>query len=80
MRPLFTGTPPSVISDELEQKRGQVAQVIRQFSWKMIYAKNEAEFNKLRQEMLDKAKGLGYDEVLAWNVEQNKKVFGYRKQ
>lgn len=80
MRPLFTGTPPSVISDELEQKRGQVAQVIKQFSWKMVYAKNEAEFNKLRQEMLDKAKGLGYDEVLAWNVEQNKKVFGYRKQ
>ncbi|MUT66712.1 extracellular solute-binding protein [Paenibacillus sp. NEAU-GSW1] len=80
MKPLFTGTPPEVIAPELEQKKGQVAQVIRQFSWKMVFAKNEAEFEKLKKEMIEKAKGLGYDEVLAWNIEQNKKVFEYRKK
>ncbi|WP_442052042.1 extracellular solute-binding protein [Paenibacillus sp. 2TAB19] len=80
LKPIFTGTAPAVRSDELEQKRGQVADVIKQYSWKMVFAKNDGEFTKLRTEMIDKAKGLGYEEVLAWGVEQNKKVFEYRKQ
>jgi len=77
---IFTGTAPVSYSDDLEQKRGQVAEVIKQYSWKMVFAKNEAEFNKLKQELIDKAKGLGYEEVLAFNKEQNQKVFEYRKQ
>lgn len=77
---IFTGTAPEAISDDLSQKQGQVAQVIRQYSWKMVFAKNEAEYEKLKTEMIDKAKGLGYDEVLAWNKQQNEKVFQYRKQ
>ncbi|MBN2984891.1 ABC transporter substrate-binding protein [Cohnella algarum] len=80
VKPIFTGTAPAVMSPELEQKKGQVATVIKQYSWQMIFAKNEQEFEKLKQEMIDKAKGLGYDEVLNWNIEQNKKVFEYRKQ
>lgn len=78
-KPIFTGTAPAVISDDLEQKRGQIAPVIREYSWKIIFAKDQAEFDKLKKEMIDKAKGLGYDEVLAFNIEQNKKVFEYRK-
>ncbi|GIO12839.1 hypothetical protein J19TS2_23940 [Cohnella xylanilytica] len=77
---IFTGTAPEVISDELSQKQSQVAQVIKQYSWKMIFAKDQAEFDKLKQEMIDKAKGLGYEDVLNWNKEQNQKVFEYRKQ
>ncbi len=77
---IFTGTAPVPYSDALEQKRGQVAEVIKQYSWKMVFAKNEAEFGKLKQEMIDKAKGLGYEEVLAFNKEQNQKAFEYRKQ
>ncbi len=77
---IFTGTAPEAISDDLAQKQGQVAQVIRQYSWKMVFAKNEAEYEKLKTEMIDKAKGLGYDDVLAWNKQQNEKVFQYRKQ
>ncbi|WP_141504370.1 extracellular solute-binding protein [Paenibacillus luteus] len=80
LKMIFTGTPPEIRSPELEQKRGQVADVIKQYSWKMVFAKNEAEFTKLRGEMIDKAKGLGYDEVLAFGIEQNKKVFEYRKK
>ncbi len=79
MKPLFTGTPYTPLPADLEQKRGQVATVIKQYSWKMVFAKNDAEYNKLRQELLDKAKGLGYEDVLAFNIEQNKKVFEYRK-
>ncbi|MBB6673248.1 extracellular solute-binding protein [Cohnella nanjingensis] len=77
---IFTGTAPTVMPDDLTQKQGQVAQVIKQYSWKMVFAKNDAEFEKLKKEMIAKAKGLGYDDVLAFNKEQNEKVFAYRKQ
>ncbi|MNO06339.1 hypothetical protein D3C81_2280780 [compost metagenome] len=53
--------------------------MIKQFSWKMVFAKNQAEYDKLKKEMIEKAKGLGYDKVLNWNIEQNKKTFEYRK-
>jgi putative aldouronate transport system substrate-binding protein len=76
---IFTGTAPEIIPEDLEQKRGQIAPVIKEYSWKLIFAKNQGEFDKLKKEMIDKAKGLGYDEVLAFNVEQNKKTFEYRK-
>ena len=77
---IFTGTAPELISDDLSQKQSQVAQVIKQYSWKMVFAKDEAEFDKLKNEMIEKSKGLGYDDVLNWNKEQNQKTFGYRKQ
>ncbi len=76
---IFTGTAPATYPDDLEQKRGQVATVIKEYSWKMIFAKDQAEFDKLKKDMIDKAKGLGYDDVLNFNLEQNKKVFEYRK-
>lgn len=79
VKAIFTGKAPEVIPTDLEQMRGQVATVIKQYSWKMVFAKNQAEYDKLKKEMTDKAKGLGYDKVLAWNKEQNMKAFEYRK-
>ncbi|MEO3946908.1 extracellular solute-binding protein [Gorillibacterium sp. CAU 1737] len=76
---IFTGSAPVQYTDDLEQKRGQVSAVIREFSWKMIFAKDQAEFDKLKKEMIEKAKGLGYDDVLNFNIENNKKVFEFRK-
>ncbi len=75
--PVFMGKAPEVISDELMQKQGQVATVIKQNSWKMMYAKDEAEFNQLLEEMTTKAKGLGYDEVFKWNVDHATEVYEY---
>ena len=34
-------------------------------SWKMIFAKDQSEFDSLLKTMQDTAKGLGYDDVLA---------------
>ena len=47
-------------SIDLQQIRNSVASVICEYSWKMIYAADEAEFNALYAEMVDKANGLGY--------------------
>jgi putative aldouronate transport system substrate-binding protein len=45
----------------------------------MVFAKNDDQFNQLKKEMIDKAKGLGYDDVVAFNKKQNEEAFTYRK-
>ena len=48
----------------------QCKQVIVQDSWRMAFAKDEAEFDSILKEMQDTVKGLGFDEVYAVD-EQN---------
>jgi putative aldouronate transport system substrate-binding protein len=71
-KPTFTGAAPAAEPSDLKQKRSEVGKVIKQYSWKMIFAKNENEYNSLKQEMQQKAKGLGYDDVVKWELEQTK--------
>lgn len=77
--PVFTGKAPDVMSKMMEQKKGQVATVIRQYSWKMVFAKNQSEFDSMLREMTTKAKGLGYDQVVKWNIDYAKQVFLARR-
>lgn len=76
---IYTGQPYVEMSDDLKQKQGQVASVVKEYSWKLIYANDEAQFNKLKEEMINKAKGLGYDDIVEFNKEQHKVVFELRK-
>jgi len=78
--PVFLGVAPETMSNELQQKKGQVSSVIKEYSWKMVFAKNQAEFDQLYNEMLIKAEGLGYSDVLRWNIEQAKKIAQWRKK
>lgn len=57
-------------SINLEQKYKQVSTAIKDGSWRAIYAKNDAEFDRLVAEMISQAKGFGYDECVAWDLEQ----------
>lgn len=50
-------------NDDLELKWQQVSGAIRDYSWKAIYAANDAEYDATVQEMKDVAKGYGYDDV-----------------
>lgn len=77
--PVFTGKAPENMSKSLEQKKGQVSTVIRNYSWRMVFAKDQAEFDSLYNEMVIKAKNLGYNEVYRWNVEQAQKIAQWRK-
>ncbi|MGM9616650.1 MAG: ABC transporter substrate-binding protein, partial [Butyricicoccus sp.] len=43
----------------------QCKQVIVQDSWKMVFAKNEGEFNSILKDMQDTVNGLGYEQVFA---------------
>lgn len=51
-------------SSEIQALRNQIKAVIVQYSWQMAFAKDDAQFNSLKKELQDKAKGLGYDKVL----------------
>ena len=50
-------------STDINTIKEQCKQTIVEYSWKMVFAKDEAEFNTLLKEMTETAKGLGYDQV-----------------
>ncbi|MFB7894607.1 ABC transporter substrate-binding protein [Microbacterium sp. NPDC056044] len=49
---------------EIETLRNQVKEIIKQYSWQMVFASNPAQFESLRDELIEKANGLGYEKVL----------------
>lgn len=67
-------------SSEIATLRNQIGETIKEFSWKMIFAKNENEFNKLQKEMQDTVKGLGYDDVLKIDMDRAKEQTKLREE
>lgn len=57
-------------SSELEVKWSQVTAAIREYSWKAIYAEDDAEFESIVSEMIEKCNSYGYDECVEWCREQ----------
>lgn len=76
---VYMGKAAEPRPETLIQKQGQVATVIKDYSWKCVFAKDDAQFNSLLDEMISKAKGLGYDEVLKWNLDHAKQVQNFLK-
>jgi len=54
--------------------RADVRSVIVDYSWSMVFAKDDAEFYSLLEEMQSTAYELGYDEVFQWDLEIAKKA------
>lgn len=67
------------MSQDLEQKKSTIGQVVQEYSWRMVFAADEAEFNALWDEMTEKADGLGYQELLAWTIEGAEEEFAARE-
>lgn len=57
-------------STDISTIKEQCKSTIVEYSWKMVFANDEDEFNSLLKEMQDTANGLGYEDVLAVD-EQN---------
>ncbi|MEU1971914.1 extracellular solute-binding protein [Microbacterium sp. NPDC019599] len=51
-------------SSETETLRNQVKEIIKQYSWQMVFAENDAQFESLLDELIETANGLGYEQVL----------------
>lgn len=56
-------------SAEISTLRAQIKSIIIENSWKMVYAKDDVEFNALLKEMQDTVIGLGYNDVLDFDME-----------
>ena len=56
--------PP--ISDEMEMVVSQIGEVVKKYSWQMIFAKDEAEFESLWATMVSDAEGLGMADIVAY--------------
>ncbi len=77
---VFSTEPTIQMDDVLQQKFSQVGTVLVQYSWKMVLAADEAEYNALKTEMVEKAKGLGYDDVVAYDHLLVDQVYRARKE
>lgn len=45
----------------------------------MVFAKDQAEYDKLNKEMHDKVNGLGYSEVMDFSIKKAEELFEARK-
>jgi putative aldouronate transport system substrate-binding protein len=62
----YTSSAP----DDIKVIQSKMGDVVKLNSWKMIYAKDDTEFNQIKQEMIDKCKALGSDIEFAWEKSQ----------
>lgn len=74
--PYFSEQARTEEPSDIKQKKSEVGKVIKEYSWKMMYAKDDNQFASLKEDMVSKAKGLGYDEVVKWQVENYEKTVG----
>ncbi len=68
------------IPADVDAIRVQCKDIIIAESWKMVFAKDEAEFNKLLKGMQDTVKGLGIDTVLAYEKTVTDALTAARKE
>ena len=59
---------------DLEHKIDEIGTVVKKYSWKMVYASGEEEFEKLWEEMKGQAKELGIQEVTDYYTENWEKA------
>jgi len=57
---------------DIEALRNQVKEIIKQYSWQMVFADSETQFDSLRDELISTADGLGYDKVLDFDMDNAK--------
>ncbi len=70
----FTKAPAT---DDAKAKRANFAPVMKEYSWKCVYAKDDAEFDELWQKMVNDCKAFGYDDVVAEKMEDIQRCFAY---
>ncbi len=65
---------------EIDSLRNQIKTIIIENSWKMVFAKNEAEFNSTLKQMQETVIGLGYNQVLEFDQKISDQVTAARKE
>ena len=65
---------------EMKATRDQVGNIIKQYSWQMIYASDDTEYEALKQEMIQMAEDLGYNTLLDYYNELLPKIHEARME
>ena len=58
--------------------RGQCGTIIKDYSWRLIFARNDAEFNALWADMKRQMTGLGWNDLVAFDTKKYQKVVDMR--
>lgn len=66
-------------TSEITTIRSQCKSIIVDYSWRMVFAEDEEEFNSLLKEMQDTVKSLGYEQVLEADIENAKAYHAARE-
>ncbi|GFN33037.1 sugar ABC transporter substrate-binding protein [Paenibacillus xylaniclasticus] len=67
-------------SSDIKNKRSQISDYVKNTSWKMIFAKNQAEFDQLWTKMQKDAVGLGWNDVVAVDTAKAQKIVQMRAE
>jgi multiple sugar transport system substrate-binding protein/putative aldouronate transport system substrate-binding protein len=70
---LGSGFTMDTKDDDLNTMWAQVAECVKSYTWQMIYAKTDAEYDSLLTEFRAKAKEYGYDTCVEWCIGQAEK-------
>lgn len=65
-------------SSDIKNKRSQCSELVKNTSWKMIFAKDEAEFNALWDKLKTDLEGLGWADIVASDTEKCQKIVDLR--
>ncbi|NBD28027.1 type 2 periplasmic-binding domain-containing protein [Paenibacillus glycinis] len=65
-------------SSDIKNKRSQISDYVKNTSWKMVFAKNQAEFDQLWTKMQKDVDGLGWKDVLAADTVKAQKIVKMR--
>lgn len=79
VRPGINYSAPAYTT-EISAINEQVGQIIRNYSWQMVFAENDEHFESLLKEMQDTCIGLGFDSVYEVDVQNIKdKIAAYKE-
>lgn len=66
-------------STDMALIRSQCAQELKDASWRMIMAKDKAEFDQMWSTMKDNLNGIGFEELYEFDCQKYQKVIDIRK-
>jgi len=65
-------------SSDIKNKRSQISDYVKNTSWKMVFAKDQAEFDQLWTKLQKDVVGLGWNDVLAEDTAKAQKIVKMR--
>jgi putative aldouronate transport system substrate-binding protein len=63
-----------ILTDKMVDISSRAGDIIKTNSWKMVFAKDDAEYNSLKEKMISDANGVGINDFVKWYTEEYNKA------